>query len=92
MKAADKLFDGSNAHLLEVDPLVIPLPCPFCGVKPVVLPENPSEEGNAWGRVNCQNNDCPARPAVADGDNLSDNRGSDEYKKLAILRWNIRKG
>ena len=67
-----------------------PLPCPFCGGTASVLPADPEKMGNAWGRVSCQNLDCPANPTVDDGANIADDRGSNEYKKLAILRWNKR--
>lgn len=67
-----------------------PLPCPFCGKQPIVLPADPKTEGNAWGRIECQNPICPAQPKVADGVHVSDERGSDKYKAAAIRRWNRR--
>ena len=36
-----------------------PLPCPFCGAKPVLLPKNPRREGNAWGAAQCKDRSCP---------------------------------
>jgi len=67
-----------------------PLPCPFCGAKPFVEPENPKEEGDCWGAVRCKNRDCPAQPPpyVSDGEEICDDRGSDSYKQAAIDRWN----
>lgn len=67
-----------------------PLPCPFCGKPPQVFPENPAEEGNAWGAVACVNVRCPAQPEVFDGSQQADDRGSAAYKRLAIKRWNRR--
>ena len=67
-----------------------PLPCPFCGKMPFVGPENPQEEGNAWGVVCCKNEKCPAQPRVEDGEEIADMRGSDAYKAAAIKRWNQR--
>lgn len=69
---------------------LVPLPCPFCGVTPGVYPTRPDLEGNAWGEVQCVNDDCPAKPSVEDGADCSDNRGSDAYKQAAIKRWNTR--
>jgi hypothetical protein len=71
-----------------------PLPCPFCGVLPTVLPHfddvKSGKEGGAWGEVACQNRECPALPTVSDGEDVSDSRGSEQYKEIAILRWNTR--
>ena len=67
-----------------------PLPCPFCGELPTILPVNPKKEGNAWGAVQCMNEDCQARPFVDDGESWSDDRGSNAYKESAIKRWNKR--
>lgn len=67
-----------------------PLPCPFCGRAPTVLPENPTVEGGAWAQVRCFNTACPAKPWVRDGEDTADDRGSDAYKASAIKRWNTR--
>lgn len=67
-----------------------PLPCPFCGWPPAVLPLRPKKEGNAWGAVECVNDDCPAKPRVEDGEDVADERGSDAYKAAAVTRWNRR--
>ena len=69
-----------------------PLPCPFCGQPPVVEPENPSAEGDAWGQVRCANLDCPVQPVASDGCFMADERGSDAYKEMAVQRWNTRPG
>ena len=66
------------------------LPCPFCGETPTIFPERPEIEGNAWAYVHCVNDSCSAQPTVGDGINVCDDRGSDEYKKTAIVRWNKR--
>ena len=83
-----KLKQKLIAELEEL--LKIPLPCPFCGVTPSVLPEDPSVEGNAWGVVHCYNTLCAAQPTVSDGVTICDERGSDAYKAVAVLRWNTR--
>lgn len=64
--------------------------CPFCGEIPNVEPENPQRNGNAWARVICYNKKCQAKPAVYDGIDVADDRGSDAYKAEAIKRWNTR--
>lgn len=66
-----------------------PLPCPFCGKQPKVMPSNPKMDGNAWGAVACVNRRCPAQPQVNDGALGCDERGSDAYKASAIRRWNM---
>lgn len=65
-------------------------PCPFCGEQPTVKPDDPSVEGDAWGEVSCENSECPVIVRVEDGETVSDERGSDEYKRAAIRRWNKR--
>lgn len=72
--------------------MIKPLPCPFCGKEPITGPENPKEEGNAWGYVECSNARCPAQPRVEDGALQSDERGSRAYIRLATKRWNRRRG
>jgi hypothetical protein len=74
------------------------LPCPFCGSTSLeILPEDPDSEGNAWGAVQCVNLDCPTYDGfrshgvrVGDGQDVSDERGSDAYKSQAIAAWNRR--
>ena len=66
------------------------LPCPFCGEQPEVYPKRPEIEGDAFGQVRCENEACPANPVVNDGCDVSDYRGSDAYKTLAITAWNTR--
>lgn len=68
-----------------------PLPCPFCGELPILVPTDPETEGSAWGQVRCVNTYCPAQPRVDDGANIADERGSKAYIRLAITRWNRRK-
>lgn len=70
--------------------MIEPKPCPWCGAIPAVFPECPAIEGNCWGRVQCMNKACPAKPSVGDGEKVSDERGSDAYKACAIERWNRR--
>lgn len=69
-------------------------PCPFCGNMPNVYP-HPEDVasyhmGNAFGSVECANDDCPAQPCVQDGEDSADDRGSELYKQAAIKRWNRR--
>jgi hypothetical protein len=63
------------------------LPC-RCGAMPTINPKDPEIEGGAWGEVRCENPECPARPRILDGEDTADDRGSDEYKRIAIIRWN----
>lgn len=69
---------------------VSPLPCPFCGKLPAILPSNPKADGDAWARVICVNKKCNVNPFVEDGEQVADNRGSAAYKQAAIKRWNVR--
>lgn len=69
-----------------------PLPCPFCGKSPKVVPSRPDLDGNTWGMVLCRNKRCPAQPVVEDGIKVNNDRGSDAYKQAAIRRWNRRAG
>lgn len=67
-----------------------PLPCPFCGTKPEVYPKDPDREGNAFGQVRCEFDDCPAQPCVNDAELVADERGTKAYQEIAIRRWNTR--
>lgn len=67
-----------------------PLPCPFCGMAPIVRPQDPEKQGSCWGEVRCIGADCPANPVVLDAETVSDDRGSDGYKAAAVARWNRR--
>ncbi len=70
--------------------MIKPLPCPFCQMIPDVVPQDPEKESYFLSAVKCDNPECVAKPIVlADYVNIDlDRPGSDEYKKLAILRWN----
>ena len=68
-----------------------PLPCPFCGKKPGVFPQNPEEEGTCWGEVRCISKRCHSIVRIFDGRKVNDDRGSEKYKQMAIIRWNNRK-
>lgn len=65
-------------------------PCPFCGMLPELHPKRPEIEGNAWGQVRCENDDCPAQPVVNDGEDVADDRGTEKYIAAAIRLWNQR--
>ena len=65
-------------------------PCPFCGSQPRVGPTDPHVSGDALGFVECCNAECPVLPYCGDGEDVVDDRGSDEYKAAAIRRWNRR--
>jgi len=73
-----------------------PLPCPFCGKLPKILPTNPEVEGTAWAAVVCVNKRCATYDGhdegvrVSDGALTCDGRGTDAYKAAAIKRWNNR--
>lgn len=68
-----------------------PLPCPFCGAEPEVLPIDPEVEGGCWGAVRCINPRCQAKPYVEDGATWAMDFHVDCYKEVAIRRWNRRK-
>lgn len=82
-------YDARWAELRELVG-VRPLPCPFCGATPVVYPKNPKREGDAFGQVRCENDNCAANPCVNDREDICDSRGSDLYKAAAIQLWNTR--
>src|ERR1043166_8898135 len=55
-----------------------PLCCPFCGHYPHTRPasdEDAARTGNAYGKVWCSNQACPAQPVVTDGQRVADTRG-----------------
>lgn len=74
--------------------MIKPKVCPFCGHIPVVLPTAKDvelkREGSGYGKVQCINENCPAKPFVFDGEDIIDNRGSEVYKEAAIKIWNKR--
>ena len=74
----------------QLKPKLVPLPCPFCGVKPKLAPRTPKEDGDAWGEVYCENTRCAVAPGVRDGQNSDDERGTGAYMDCAIRLWNKR--
>ena len=74
----------------QLKPKLVPLPCPFCGTKPKLAPQNPDEDGNAWGEVYCASSRCAVAPSVNDGQECADERGTGAYMDCAIRRWNKR--
>lgn len=78
---------------MEANSDLKPLPCPFCGSSPHVLPTHPlsPNNGHAWGEVRCCNSGCPAQPRVRDGAVTDELGGEPEpYQREAIRRWNRR--
>lgn len=65
-----------------------PLPCPFCGAAPVVLPKEPEVDGDGWGAVACVNARCHAQPMVKKRNVRLDNSAG--HKRIAIRKWNQR--
>ncbi len=56
------------------------LPCPFCGEKPLIRPQCPSIDGDAWTKITC---DCRVEPSVTV---YEDNTHFETAKHL----WNTR--
>lgn len=67
-----------------------PLPCPFCGKEPKVYLLYTDIFEGAWGTAACQNAQCLVQPRVEGQLGAADDSGADEYKALAIGRWNQR--
>lgn len=72
-------------------------PCPFCKEKPWIFPQNPSVEGDAWGRVACVNEKCITSTGfqigvfkigltIGDGEDVI--RSGFDYRYAAAKRWN----
>ena len=71
---------------MKTRPLPTTLPCPFCGAMPILFPQRPDIEGNAWGAVTCMNETCRVRPSAQ----WFDDRGTHFCHRKAILDWNRR--
>lgn len=63
-------------------------PCPFCGTVPSVYPKRPEIEGDGFGHVRCENDDCPAQPCVNAYTSGPDTL--EAHKAAAIALWNRR--
>lgn len=74
-----------------------PVLCPFCKAKPIVLPQNPSVEGDAWGKVLCINEECVTWTGhvfgiwsgglvIDDGESVI--ASGVDYRAKAVKRWN----
>lgn len=63
--------------------MIVPLPCPFCGIEPKVIGKEfiGGLKGNA--RVECVNDDCVANPIV---EKLRDFRFL--VREGAVVKWN----
>jgi hypothetical protein len=75
-----------------MDDQLKPLPCPFCGEPPELMPRDPDSSdplANSWGGVRCINESCPAQPKVLEREPLDD-RGTEAYQQVAIGLWNRR--
>lgn len=84
------IIEGKNYIVLDSGTMELK-DCPWCGVTPEVEPQDPREQGNAWGSVFCGNKACPVRPIARDMVEVADDRGSEEYKRAAIKNWNNRR-
>jgi hypothetical protein len=58
------------------------LPCPFCGGKAKIAPEDPELEGDGYTQVHCANAECSVDPSVECFE--------DGHKESAIRIWNTR--
>jgi len=74
----------------QLEPTLVPLPCPFCGEIPKISRSYPDDDGDAWGWVYCDNWDCVAKPSCVDGSDSVEDRGHGYYADIAIKRWNTR--
>jgi hypothetical protein len=74
----------------RLKPRLTPLPCPFCGCAPKLGPQDPAREGNAWGVVYCDADQCCVQPKALDRQDLRDDRGTGAYQDCAIEHWNKR--
>lgn len=61
------------------------LPCPFCGSSPAYAPTDPQNQGDAWSRLACVNNECTAQPIVT-----IYNDDPDIHKRECREAWNRR--
>jgi hypothetical protein len=77
-------------RIKQLKPKLTPLPCPFCGKKPKLGPQDPGRDGDAWGEVYCSYSRCGVNPRAKDGQMINDERGTGAYIDCAIRRWNKR--
>jgi len=58
-------------------------PCPFCACIPRIYPTNHKLEGDAWTRIKCETENCPASGGCA-------TYYDSGHLELAIKAWNTR--
>lgn len=67
-----------------------PLPCPWCQEVPIVEPIDWRAEGDAWGGVTCENDDCLVQPSLKNYANIKAGQasGSLQQQRIAVRLWN----
>lgn len=67
-----------------------PLPCPWCKEVPTVEPIDWAAEGDAWGAVSCENDDCLVKPSLKNWANIRAHgaSGSRQQQRIAVRLWN----
>lgn len=70
--------------------MVDPRNCPFCGEPPIIEPIDWRAEGDAWGAVTCENDECPVKPSLRNWLNTSQSGAKSHHlQKIAAIRaWN----
>ncbi len=66
------------------------LPCPFCGELPIIKPDFPEKQGNGWARIECNNQECYARPSIEHFEDFGED-SSARNKRRVRQKWNTRR-